>query len=198
MTVGEGNAAIYVLSGPVQTGKTTRLRAWCDDWLARAPTDATYSSVDGILAPVVGGHRHLLHIPTGTMRDLEDFSDGAPAVTVRRFTFNAGVFAWARNCLLGAVTPPSPPADRVRWIIVDEVGPLELSGGGLEPAVSELLRVVGFGRGHTPYPGGVGDSLAGSPGDSLRVVLVIREDLVDDALMHLGLPPTGVPRFPFA
>ena len=91
---------IYLVTGPVQTGKTTRLRAWCDG----------RSEVDGILAPVVNGQRHLFRISSAEMRNLEELSVGAPAVAVRRYTFNANVFAWARDCLDGAAV------ERQRWI----------------------------------------------------------------------------------
>ncbi|MCK4514960.1 MAG: hypothetical protein KAU31_06860 [Spirochaetaceae bacterium] len=166
---------VYLVTGPVQTGKTTRLRAWCDE----------RSDVDGILAPVVDGRRHLLHIRSGAIRNLEDVSGGAAKVTVRRYTFNADVFAWARNCLLGAASDPGQGINaQPRWIIVDEVGPLELSGGGLEPAVSALLGLV------LNNPLQVGGNL-------LRVVLVIREHLVDDALKHFGVSPAQIDRFPF-
>lgn len=169
-------AKIYLVTGPVQTGKTTRLRAWCDK----------RTDVDGILAPVVDGRRHLLHIGSGVIRNLEDVSGGAAQVTVRRYTFNADVFAWARNCLLSVASDPGRAINsRPRWIIVDEVGPLELSGGGLEPAVSELLALA------LNNPLRVGDNI-------LRVVLVIREHLVDDALRHLGVSPAEVDQFPFA
>ena len=167
---------VYLVTGPVQTGKTTRLRAWCDE----------RSDVDGILAPVVDGRRHLLHIGGGVIRNLEEVSGGAATVTVRRYTFNADVFAWARSCLLSAAADPGREINaQPRWIIVDEVGPLELSGGGLEPAVSKLLALAL----NSPLRGG---------GNLLRVVLVIREHLVDDALKHFGVSPVQVDRFPFA
>lgn len=180
---------IHLLTGPVQTGKTTRLREWC----ARAARRGDI--VDGILAPVVNGRRHLLHIASGEMRDLEDLSGGATAVTVRRFTFNAEVFAWARDRLLvAALGEPvrltggnaadargaTAPAGRVaapRWVIVDEVGPLELRGEGLEPAVTKLVNAA---REAPPGP-------AENAAAPLRIVLVIREELVEKALAYLGV-----------
>ena len=166
---------IHLVTGPVQTGKTTRLRAWCEH----------RTDVDGILAPVVDGRRHLLHIRSGVLRNLEEVSGGATTVTVRRFTFNANVFAWARGCQVAATTENHAQAGGQRWIIVDEVGPLELSGSGLEPAVGELLvRVMEDAPRIRQEPTGV--------------VLVIREHLVDDALKHFGVSPAAVDRFPFA
>jgi nucleoside-triphosphatase THEP1 len=151
----------------VGTGKTTRLGNWC-----------TGVAADGILAPVVQGRRHLRHIATGETRDLEDLSGGAQIVTVRRFTFNADVFAWARGILVdlarSAGTHGGPD-----HIVVDEVGPLELSGGGLEPAVSPLVQY--------------GANLSGS--SAPEVILVVRAGLVESALKHFGLTPDQVLSF---
>jgi nucleoside-triphosphatase len=191
-------SGVYVLSGPVQTGKTTRLRAWCAEQLSQSRADGSPPVVDGILAPVVHGHRHLLRVQTGVLRDLEDISDGAATVTVRRFTFNEEVFAWARSALLGAAQPAPPEVTLPRWTIVDEIGPLELAGGGLEPAVSDMLQRVGFGRRDNATQTIIGDKLNRSADSGTRVVLVIRENLVDDVLKHFGLSSQNVHRFPFA
>jgi nucleoside-triphosphatase THEP1 len=51
-------------------------------------------------------------------------------------------------------------------LIVDEFGPLELAGGGLWPA---LRRILSDG--------------------SFRVLLVVREDILEDAIRVLGTPP---------
>jgi hypothetical protein len=194
---GQPAPGVYVVSGRIQTGKTTRLRAWCADRLSHPLADGARPAIDGILAPVVNGHRHLLHVPTGVLRDLEDLSGGASAVNVRRFTFNADVFAWARSCLLGAARPTPQSQALPAWIIVDEIGPLELSGGGLEPAVSGLLSLAGFGADGKPRVRHSGHKPDRSERGRTRVVLVIRENLVDDVLKHFGLSPSHIHPFPF-
>jgi nucleoside-triphosphatase THEP1 len=133
---------IVVYTGPVRSGKTTALRA-------RFGGDA---SADGLLAPDAGGRRHVLRLATGEARPLEADAP-ADAVTVGRFTFDGAVFAWARSGLLAACA--AAPAT----VVVDEVGPLELDGRGLEPAVGAAVRL----------------GLAGPT----RVVLVVRDTLLD-------------------
>jgi hypothetical protein len=193
---------IHVLTGPIQSGKTTRLREWC----AVRRAGAGRTRVDGILAPVVDGQRHLLHIASGEMRNLEDLSGGAPQIQVRRFTFNADVFAWARERLGEAARGSAPQSGRPdgeqggeqggaegaepEWIIVDEIGPLELRGEGLEPAVSGIVR------GEVEPPGEI--PRAGEDALTPRgIVLVIRTGLVEEALRHLGVDPAQAQAFEF-
>ncbi len=226
-----GASPIYLLRGPVHTGKTTRLLKWCaalgapvNTGLSPAASDTlptpaglteALPPIDGILAPVIDGRRHLLHIASGEMRDLEDLSGGAAVVRVRRYAFNADVFSWARERLIATVgrltawrgdsANPSRkasfearavPHDRARvfhWVVVDEVGPLELRGEGLEPAVSAVVRTV-RDRFTVParQPDEPGDQIAPAAhrinaGTELRVVLVIREELAEEALAYLGV-----------
>lgn len=82
---------IYVLSGPVQTGKTTRLQGWC--------ASQQKGAVGGILAPVINGARHICDAETGECKNLEHVPAGAPVQRVGRFAFNEEVFAWAHSCI---------------------------------------------------------------------------------------------------
>jgi nucleoside-triphosphatase THEP1 len=141
---------IVVYTGPIRSGKTTALRA-------RFEGDA---SADGLLAPDVDGRRHVLRLATGETRPLEADAPADP-VTVGRFTFDGAVVAWARSGLLAASA--AAPAT----VVVDEVGPLELDGRGLEPAVTAAVRL-------------------GVEGET-RVVLVVRDVLLDRVLAHYGL-----------
>jgi nucleoside-triphosphatase THEP1 len=146
---------IVLYTGPVRSGKTTALRA-------RFEGDAT---ADGLLAPDVDGRRHVLRLATGELRPLEASAPAEP-VAVGRFTFDGAVFAWARAGLLAACA--AAPAT----VVVDEVGPLELDGRGLEPAVSAAVRL---GR-----------------ESETRVVLVVRDTLLDRVEERYGL--AGVAR----
>lgn len=167
-----GTLSVRLVTGPIQTGKTTRLRAWVDSknretgrMGGRAPAIDGVPAVDGVLAPVIGGERHLLHAASGETRNLEQIASDDPVVAVRRFRFNGSVFAWARS-LIGAVS------EQTEWIVIDEIGPLELRGGGLEPAVGELFARFRLDAGRERTPG---------------IVLVVRDTLVERALSHFGL-----------
>jgi len=157
---------IHIASGPVQTGKTTRLFSWSTAALAQSP-----GSVDGVLAPVIHGHRHIVHIASGESRDLEEHALQVPDQQIGRFTFRADVFAWAHSILLGAAAHLAEGC----WLVVDEIGPLELAGRGLEPAVSSILESGLQTRAH--------------------IVLVVREHLVDRVLAHFGVSPAEVQPF---
>ncbi len=118
--------AVYMLSGPVASGKTTTLNAWCK----RQP------SLDGLLAPVIHNRRYLRHIASGESRCLE--ATGSETKTeltqpVGRFMFLAHTFEWGRHILMQC------RKKQTVWIIIDEIGPLELQGQGLEPMVETLL-----------------------------------------------------------
>ncbi len=115
---------LYLLCGAVRSGKTTRLKKWL-------PAGET---VDGILAPVVAGERRLCHIASGQCRNLHRGVSAGNRISVGRFEFNNEVFLWAGE-VLATLNP------RARLIVVDEIGPLELEGRGLEPGLSRLLAV---------------------------------------------------------
>ena len=148
---------VTIYAGPVRSGKTTALRAR----LEAAPRRAAL----GVLAPDVDGRRTLVSLATGAARRLEADRPADP-VAVGRFTFDGAVFAWARGEILAAV------AARPETLVVDEVGPLELDGRGLAPAVDAAVCL------------GV-DTEA-------RVLLVVREALVDRVLDRYGLRGVAV------
>ena len=124
------------ITGPVHTGKTTRLAA-------RIAADP--DRYCGLLAPVdAEGVRSLRDVVTGEQRRLTCAADAADAVAVGRFTFHAEVFAWGRT-LLRAHHERYPR----RSLVIDELGKLELRGEGLAPtcwAVIAERRATGSPR----------------------------------------------------
>jgi nucleoside-triphosphatase THEP1 len=140
---------IHILTGPVRTGKTTRLMAW-----SRERDD-----VDGFLSPDVDGLRTIYHIRTRAYFPFEA-SPGTPeheGVAIGRFVFHRGAFERARGILAGALE--SPPG----WLVVDEVGKLEMRGEGLEPGLGVVIE---------RYRG---------PGER-GLVLVVRDSLLEMAV----------------
>lgn len=167
---------IVVLTGPIRSGKTTRLAAWVR---ARA---AAGESVAGILAPATDEERRLCSIATGECRVLTA-GPGVPdsrLVAIGPHRFDGAVFDWARGVIAEAATGSaaaggegaagSAGAAAPGWLVVDEVGPLELGGSGLDPAVRA----------------------AAGAGASARLLLVVRERLVERVLDHYGLPASAV------
>ncbi|MDT0632645.1 nucleoside-triphosphatase [Rubrivirga sp. S365] len=150
---------IVVLTGPIQTGKTTALR--------RVFANGAIPGAAGVLQPVINGRRHVLSLASGETRPLEA-EPGDEVVRVGRFAFSAATFAWARARVDSADSAGS-------WLVVDEVGPLELRGEGLADAVGPAIA-----RARQP----------GSP----RLLLVVRETLLDRAVADLGLSDADVVR----
>lgn len=125
---------IWILAGPIGSGKTTRLDRW-----ARAKPSAR-----GILSPVVDGERHFLHLPDRERRDMAAGPDEQAVYTTPRYRFSATAFHWAEDRLReDARLHPD-------WLLIDEIGKLELRGEGfatclrafLEQAVTENLLLV--------------------------------------------------------
>ncbi|MGD1840309.1 MAG: nucleoside-triphosphatase [Thermonemataceae bacterium] len=152
---------IYLLTGPIGTGKTTQLTKWV----------AQQQQVAGILSPVIEGKRHLQDITSGASQLLEATATTQQPVQVGRYTFDETVFTWARACLQEALKK-SP-----RYLIIDEIGKLELRQEGLEPAVTEVLQAY-------------------QQQASFDLILVIRDTLLEKSIAHYtltafrwGLPP---------
>ncbi len=145
---------IVVLSGPVHAGKTTLLERATALWTARGLICA------GFLSPAVtdeageGGY-DLVELPTGRRRPYLRRRGPEGAERVGPYVFVPETLERARAIIraAGAAEP----------LVVDEVGPLELEGGGLWPALRPALEPAGRG-----------------------LLLVVRETLVGDLAARLA------------
>lgn len=151
---------VLVLTGPVHGGKTSLLARSLPAWRARGLV------CHGFLSPAAsdgsGDGYDLLEIGPDLRRPFLRTRGEAAAERVGPFVFVPESLDRARAILLAA------PPDGL--LVVDEVGPLELEGGGLWPA----LR----------------DALAGRRGPSL---LVVRAAILDEVAARLiPAPPIVV------
>lgn len=137
---------IYILTGPIQSGKTTRLFQFV----------ANHNSIDGILAPIVNKKRKLYHISSRKMIKHEVQESNNETISVGKFHFLQKSFDWANSSLIESFNQ-SP-----NWVIVDELGKLELKGEGLHKSVSYIL-----------------DNMKDS---STKIILVVRDYLLEDIL----------------
>ncbi len=127
--------------------------------------------MSGLLQPDSPAGRLLVDLVSGQSIALEAAGD-EPSVAVGRFRFSAAALRWGNARLIAAA------ADVSGTVLIDEVGPLELAGGGLRDGVDAML--------------------ARSGGETL---LVVRETLVEDARRTLGLRQArliGVAEWPHA
>jgi nucleoside-triphosphatase THEP1 len=142
---------VYVLSGPINSGKTTRLTHWI----------STQPKAAGLLSPKLPEGRSFLNIRNGETRRMEAELEENAVQEVGRYRFSAAVFNWANSLLISEAENPE-----TEWLIVDEIGPLELKGLGLDPALQHLFS---------------------PPERALKLVLVVREALVEQVKAHYQL-----------
>ncbi len=116
---------ITILSGPIRSGKTTRL-------MEALPL---LSGAQGVLSPDRGGLRWLFDIATAKWIAFEAESSAEEQViqTVGRFRLLEEGFQEARESVRLALHT------QAQWTVIDEVGKLELRGQGMEPMISEAV-----------------------------------------------------------
>ncbi len=116
---------IHIYNGPAHSGKTTFLFNWI----------AAQKNVGGILQPVVDSRRCLYNIFTRQLKilELDPSGDEKNFDAIGKYKFSRDTFAWAQKLLLSCLSK------ELDWLIIDEIGPLEIEGKGFEPALSKIL-----------------------------------------------------------
>ncbi len=148
---------IAVLTGPVRSGKTTFLLGAVSRWKEAG------RPVVGFLSRAVesgrGTEYELLDIAGGRAMPFLTRADVPGAERVGRYSFIPSALDAARTIIASSVPG--------QILVVDEVGPRELRGGGVWPAVGAVLAEAG------------------------RTVLVtVRETILRDFLLRIGPRPT--------
>ncbi len=141
---------IFILSGPVHSGKTTRLMKWA----------VSHSGIDGIFQPVVDGKRFLYHLGSRTLKPLETESEN-DYISIGKYKFSIESFKWSQALLEESLRK------ELDWLIIDEIGPLELAGKGIEPAFSKILSAAES----VPF----------------NILCVVREEMLDKFVKHYYL-----------
>lgn len=124
------------------------------------------------MAPLVNGERHLSLLPADDSHPPRSLTqrEGETTLSIGPHLFSEAAFAWARNHIEDLLRHIH--GDLVgssgSLIAIDEVGPLELRGEALEPAVSAAIEAA---------------RSAGGP----ELILVVRDRLVDKVVGHYGL-----------
>jgi nucleoside-triphosphatase THEP1 len=114
---------VYIITGPVQSGKTTSLIKWAEK----------RNDVYGILTPVINGKRVFLNSNSGEIFPMEATEDEEETVNIGRFTFSKRNFDKAIAVIGEAIDKPG-------WLVIDEIGPLELRGEGFATVLKKVLK----------------------------------------------------------
>lgn len=149
---------LTIVTGPIDSGKTS----WCRELAAANPTCAGVL----LLKVYLQGHRvgyDALPLPDGETIPFARIAGHEPASwtgaeRVGLFSISAAGLLAANARLLGAAALPGD-------VIIDEIGPLELSGGGLSSGLRAVLA--------SPLP--------------RKIYLVIRRDCLEAACGHFGI-----------
>ncbi|MEJ5304743.1 MAG: nucleoside-triphosphatase [Ignavibacteria bacterium] len=151
------NKKILIYSDKIKSGKTTNLFKWI----------SKQNSVSGILQPVVEDKRYIYSIVDKTLIQLEISEKQSQAfpenelIKIGKYHFLKNGFDKAKEILKRDFQK------KYSWIVIDEIGPLELSGSGLEPAISEIFNKI--------------ESFDG------KLILVIRDKLLNDVINKYNL-----------
>jgi nucleoside-triphosphatase len=120
--------SIYVFSRPVQSGKTTELLNWSNN----------KKNIRGILMPDINGARKIFDVATKDFFDTECNNPEnikEPITSIGRFHFYTSSFEHANSIILAAL------AQKPDWLVIDEVGRLELEGKGFYTSIVQSLNV---------------------------------------------------------
>jgi len=148
---------IYIFTDAIHTGKTTVLQNWIRDKQIKA---------GGILTPDRDEKRWIYDISRDEWHTLQ-VEKGHPlpdSVVIGKFRFSRSGFKLAQQILLRSAQEDPD------WVIVDEVGMLELHRKtGLEPSLSEIINIYKSGQ------------------QKGNLLLVIRNYLVEETINMFGL-----------
>lgn len=140
---------IIILTGRTGSGKTTAL----DNWLCDA------NDVDGILTLNINGKRYLKFLSDEKIIPLDSAKD-EESLLIGKYSFSKEAFNLANDYLI------KMNLSKINFIIIDEVGPLELNGKGFDKAIRYLLQKT------TPRN---------------KLLMVIREKILHKAIVHYNV-----------
>lgn len=114
---------VIILTGPVQSGKTTALQQWIGK-----------KNVGGFLTPVIEGKRQVLMLPEKLGIPFEAEKASKESISVGRFNLLKSTFDQMNQHI------QEQSSQLFDYVIVDEIGPLELSEEGLYSGLIHLLN----------------------------------------------------------
>lgn len=140
---------IYILTGEIQSGKTTTLMQW----------SAGRKDVFGILSPIVDGKRFFMNIQTGERFEMEAQEGETEILKIGKYSFRKKSFNKAITTLQLSLN------EKKGWLVIDEIGPLELRKEGFYKILNEILGTK----------------------TSLQIILVVRNSLIEEVINFFRL-----------
>src|SRR5690349_6312823 len=101
---------IIILTGEIQTGKTTSLQEFC----------GKHNNIAGILTPIINGKRMFYDISEKVFFEMEA-NEKEDKLIIGKYLFSTQAFEKANNILSNATK-----CNDIDYLIIDEIGPLEL------------------------------------------------------------------------
>ncbi|SDG96223.1 nucleoside-triphosphatase [Winogradskyella thalassocola] len=145
---------IYILRGDIRTGKTTALLEWCKN----------RDDVDGVLCPDnAEGKRYFLEVKSKSEFELETELETEAIIEIGYFKFLKSAFEKA-NAYLQSVALKNES----KYLIIDELGKLELKGEGLHLSVERLIPNY-------------------ETNENKHLILVVRDYLLEAVLTHYSI-----------
>ncbi len=141
---------IYILTAEINEGKTSTLLNW-----AKKRND-----VYGIMTPKLDNKRIFQNIETTEQFDMEAKNQEKNVLEIGRFRFSVSAFEKASEIIRNALTKEKG------WLVIDEIGPLELHQKGFHDVLQELLH---------------------SSSSIPNILLVVRKPLLEEVLKFYSL-----------
>jgi len=147
---------IYILRGDIRTGKTTALVEWCKN----------RDDVDGVLCPDnAEGKRYFQEVKSKTKFEFEVETEleTEAIIEIGNFKFLKSGFEKANAYLLAVALE-----NESQYLIIDELGKLELRKEGLHDSAEKLISNY-------------------ESNENKHLILVVRDYLLDTVLTHYSI-----------
>jgi len=145
---------IYILTGAIRTWKTTALFYWIND----------RKDVDGLLCPDnKNGKRYFLKVKSRHELELEVETESEDVIAIGDFKFLKSAFKEANDYLISTASETEN-----RYLIIDELGKLELKQEGLHRSAEALISKF-------------------KNDNAQHLILVVRDYLLDSVLEHYAI-----------
>ena len=138
---------LIILSGPVQTGKSAALMNWING-----------KSVCGFITPTISGKKMMFDISIGETSPFELTTSEINSIPIGKYHLAKSAFDKAKKILTQSMASPK------NWIVIDEVGKLELINEGHHSLITELLASWEY-----------------------NILLVVRTSILTEVILKYGL-----------